>query len=135
MNGSAVDPEHPIAQYWDMIRRALAALGVDFHAVSERRLQNMMRDAGFVNVQERVFTVPIGPWAKNSDLKTIGRYWLRILEDGLQAIAMAPLTRGLQWTREEVEVFLIQVRRAYANNSALMYMPLHIIFGQKPQSS
>lgn len=91
-----------------------------------------MREAGFVNVTERVFHVPLGTWPRNKVLKTVGLYWRTILTDGLQAIALGPLTRGLGWDRESVEVLLMNVRRAYNDNSALLYMPMHMVYGQKP---
>ena len=124
--------DHPVASYWHLIREGLANLGVDFHAASEGKLARMMEDCGFVNVTEKVLHVPIGTWPKNKVLKTVGLYWRTILLDGIQAIALGPLTRGCRWTREQVELFLIQVRRAYHDNSVLMYMPLHIVYAQKP---
>ncbi|KAK3954005.1 methyltransferase [Pseudoneurospora amorphoporcata] len=124
--------DHPMAQYWALVREGLAALGIDFHAAAGGKLAQMMREAGFINVTERILQLPIGTWPKNKVLKTVGLYWRTILLDGIQAIALGPLTRGLKWSREEVEMFLIQVRRAYHDNSSLLYMPLHIIYGQKP---
>lgn len=124
--------DHPVAQYWGLINEGLGNLGVNFHAAADGRLADMMRDCGFVNVTERVLQVPIGTWAKNKVLKTVGLYWRTILVDGIQAIAMGPLTRGCGWTREQVELFLIEVRKAYQDNSMLAYMPLHIVYGQKP---
>ncbi|KAK7420635.1 hypothetical protein QQX98_002629 [Neonectria punicea] len=128
-----VPPEHPIAKYWQLVNDGLGALGVNFHAAAGGRLAAMMREAGFVNVTERVFHVPLGTWPKNKVLKTVGLYWRTILMDGMQAIALGPLTRGLGWDREQVELFLVDVRRAYTNNTMLMYMPCHIIYGQKPE--
>ncbi|KAF5027262.1 hypothetical protein F66182_635 [Fusarium sp. NRRL 66182] len=131
--GNPVPPgEHPVAQYWSNITEGLAALGVDFAAAAGGKLAAKMQAAGFINVTERVFHVPLGTWPKNKVLKTVGLYWRTILIDGLQAIALGPMTRGLGWDREEVEIFLINVRRAYSDNTALLYMPMHIVYGQKP---
>lgn len=124
--------DFPVAQYWGLINEGLGSLGIQFHACADGRLADMMRDCGFVNVTERVLQIPIGTWAKNKVLKTVGLYWRTILVDGIQAIAMGPLTRGCGWSREEVELFLVDVRRAYQDNSVLAYMPLHIVYGQKP---
>lgn len=130
-----VPPEHPVAKFWTLVTEGLAALGVDLDISSGGTLSRKMQDAGFTSVTERVFHVPIGTWPKNKVLKTVGLYWRTILLDGLQAIALGPLTRGLHWNRDQVEVFLMEVRRAYYDNSALMYMPLHIIYAQKPTSA
>ncbi|KFA48626.1 hypothetical protein S40293_04548 [Stachybotrys chartarum IBT 40293] len=131
--GRTVPPEHPVAKFWALVNEGLTALGIDFHAAADSRLADSMRTAGLVNVTERTFHVPIGTWPKNKVLKTVGLYWRTILLDGLQAIALGPLTRGLKWSSEDVETFLIDVRKAYMDNSALMYMRLRLIYGQKPQ--
>ncbi|OIW31213.1 S-adenosyl-L-methionine-dependent methyltransferase [Coniochaeta ligniaria NRRL 30616] len=127
--------DHPVAQYWALINQGLANLGIDFHATGQGRLASMMRECGYVNVAEKVFHIPIGTWAKNRVLKTVGLYWRTILLDGIQAIALGPLTRGCGWAREDVELFLVQVRKAYHDNSCLMYMPLHIVYGQRPEAN
>ncbi|KAK1990842.1 methyltransferase domain-containing protein [Colletotrichum falcatum] len=126
---------HPVAQYWGHVAQGLSNLGVDLNAAAGDRLPNMMREAGFTNVTERVFHVPIGTWPRNRVLKTVGMYWRTILLDGLQAIALGPFTRGLHWSAAETELFLIDVRRGYHDTSALMYMPLRIMYAQKPTTS
>jgi hypothetical protein len=133
-------PNHPVAQYWSLIDQGLTNLGVELHAVTG--MKTMMQECGFVNVQEKVLRIPIGQWPKNKILKLVGVLWQTILLDGIQAIALGPLTRGCGWSREQVELFLIQVRRAYMMNpkeskdgECLLHMPLHIIYGQKPLTS
>ena len=127
-------PDNAVLEYWTLINQGLNNLGVEFHAVANGRMADMMRDCGFINVTERVLQIPIGTWPKNKVLKTVGVYWRTILLDGIQAIALGPLTRGCGWTREEVEVFLVKARRDYLDNRPLAYMPLHIIYGQKPMN-
>ncbi|KAH7390346.1 methyltransferase domain-containing protein [Cadophora sp. MPI-SDFR-AT-0126] len=126
----SMPPNHPVSEYWTLIHDALANLGVNFNATL--LLENMMREAGFVNVSTRIFHVPIGTWPKNKVLKLVGLYWRTVLMDGLQPIALGPLTRGLKWTKEQVEVWLIEVRKAYMDAWVHSHMPLHIICGQKP---
>lgn len=123
-------PDHPVVQYWALIIEALAALGVNFNATL--LLEQMMRDAGFVNVSCRIFHVPIGLWPKNKVLKLVGLYWRTILIDGLSPIAYGPMTRGLKWSKEQVDVWLVEVRKAYMEGWVHSYMPLYIITGQKP---
>lgn len=91
-----------------------------------------MRDAGFVNVVERVFYTPIGPWPSNRQLREVGLYWRAVLVEGLEAIALGPLTRGSNWKKEEVEVFLASVRKLYFDKNIHSYMPFYVIYGQKP---
>lgn len=124
--------DHPVYQYWKCVSQGLGQLGVDFEFSGNGQIAEMLRQSGYVNVTERIFHVPVGTWPKNRRLKSVGLYWKTILLDGCQAIALGPMTRGLKWSREEVELFLVAVRKAYHDNSNLMYMPLVCVYGQKP---
>jgi hypothetical protein len=128
----SMPPDHPVTEYWSNIIAALANLGVNFNATL--LLADMMREAGFVNVTTRIFHVPIGVWPKNKVLKMVGLYWRTILMMGVHPIAIGPMTRGLGWSAEQVEVWLVGVRKAYMDNWVHSHMPLNIICGQKPES-
>ncbi|KAI2617106.1 S-adenosyl-L-methionine-dependent methyltransferase [Hypoxylon sp. NC1633] len=135
MSGNnSLTPDHPVSQYWRFVDEGLEQLGVNFRFSHEGRIASMMRQCGYVNVTERVFHIPIGTWPRNKTLKSVGLYWKTILLDGIQAIALGPMTRGLHWQREQVETFLVSVRRGYHDNSMLLYMPLVCVFGQKPEA-
>ena len=123
---------HKVTEYWATIMGAIGRLGVNFNVTLF--LADMMAEAGFVNITTRVFHVPIGVWPRNKVLKTVGLYWKTILVMGLYPIAIGPLTRGLGWTQEQVEVWLVDVRKAYEDTWCHSHMPLHIICGQKPES-
>ncbi|RDL41662.1 S-adenosyl-L-methionine-dependent methyltransferase [Venustampulla echinocandica] len=122
--------DNMVAQYWEFVAQGLANLGVNFKATL--LLTDMMHEAGFTNVSTRVFHVPIGVWPKNKVLKQVGLYWRTILMDGLEPIALGPFTRGLGWSKAQVDVYLVEVRKAYMDNSVHSHMPLYIICGQKP---
>jgi hypothetical protein len=77
----------------------------------------------------------MGPWPKNRTLKVCGLWWRTIILDGLQPIALGPLTRGLGWRKEEVEAFLVGVRRDIKEGGHRAYMPLHVVYGQKPEDA
>jgi hypothetical protein len=50
----------------------------------------------------------------------------------LIGICMGPLTRGLGWSRDQVELYLPGVRRDLNNMSVHTYYSLHVITAQKP---
>ncbi|KAF2140297.1 uncharacterized protein K452DRAFT_310055 [Aplosporella prunicola CBS 121167] len=124
-------PDDPMLEYWQHVTSGLAGVGVPFRSAS--LLAGYMREAGFVNVTERVFYTPIGPWPKNRQLREVGLYWRAVLTEGLEAIALGPLTRGLGWSKEEIEVFLAGVRKAYMKPETHSFMPFYIVHGQKPE--
>ncbi|OTB03948.1 hypothetical protein M426DRAFT_59510 [Hypoxylon sp. CI-4A] len=133
-SNNSLTQDHPVSQYWKYVDEGLETLGVNFRFSDEGRIAALMRQCGYVNVTEKVFHIPIGTWPKNKTLKSVGLYWKTILVDGIQAIALGPMTRGLHWRREEVETFLVSVRKGYNDNSLLLYMPLVCVYGQKPET-
>ncbi|RKF73576.1 Secondary metabolism regulator LAE1 [Golovinomyces cichoracearum] len=130
-NDESMPANYLVTQYWELINEALTVLGIDFNAT--QLLEHRMREAGFINVSCKILHVPIGVWPKNGILKLVGLYWRTILIDGLQPIALGPLTRGLKWTKEQVDVWLVDVRKAYMDSRVHSHMPLYLIWGQKPK--
>lgn len=118
-------------QYWQMVTDGLGRVGVPFRSAS--LLKTYMEAAGFVNVTERVFYTPIGPWPKNRHLREVGLYWRAVLMEGLEAIALGPMTRGLGWSKEEIAVYLAKVRKAYLEPATHSFMPFYVVHGQKPE--
>jgi hypothetical protein len=122
--------DNALIKWLALLKQGLKRLGPDVDRVL--KLGEELKEAGFVNVEEKAFKVPIGPWAKNKTLRLIGVYLKTVLFEGLQGISLGPLTRGLGWTKEEVEVLLIDVRKCLADSSQHMYYTFHTFYGQKP---
>lgn len=55
--------------------------------------QGYMKEAGFKNVTEERFKLPVGPWSKDKRLKQLGMWNLAHCEDGIEGWSMALLTR------------------------------------------
>jgi hypothetical protein len=83
---------YPTGAWLELITEGLGKLGVNMGAPKTN--PQKLRDAGFINVEEKVFKVPIGPWAKNKTLKTIGVYERSALYDGLEALSLGAMCRG-----------------------------------------
>ncbi|CZR69809.1 related to methyltransferase [Phialocephala subalpina] len=122
--------DYPTARFLQLIKEGLAVFGVDLLGVT--RNAQLLHDAGFVNVETKVFKIPLGVWPKNRTMKLIGLYLRSVIYDGLQGIALGPLTRGLKWTPEDVELFLVDVRKSLMDASTHSYLPFHVVYGQKP---
>ena len=125
-------PDYGVTKWLDTIKAALAVLGPDLLGAAKH--EQYLKDAGFINVQQRKFKIPIGTWPKNKTLKTVGLYGRMMIYDGLEANSLRPFTRGLGWTTDEVHVFLVEVRKALMDSSIHCYLPFHVTFGQKPEN-
>lgn len=83
-----------------------------------------MEDAGFIDVEEHVLKLPVGPWAKDRRLKQVGLLETVNMTQGIQGLTMMLFTRCLNWTPTEVEVFLADVRKDVKNRNIHSYYHL-----------
>lgn len=77
----------------------------------------MMLSAGFEDVVEEVFDLPIGDWMTDRRMKEVGAFQRFQMTEGLHGIAFGALTRVAGWSPTEVEVFLAGVRREMKDRS------------------
>ncbi|ESZ91133.1 hypothetical protein SBOR_8497 [Sclerotinia borealis F-4128] len=91
-----------------------------------------MIDAGFVDVHDQVYKVPIGPWPKDKRLKEIGMYYQAQCLDAVEPISMALFTRVLGYSFEEAQVTMVGPRTDMKNPSNHVYMKFHFVYGRKP---
>ena len=102
--------DHAISQWIRLLQHASLDLRKK-DACPGPKLYNYMKDAGFVNMKQEVFRIPIGPWPANKDLKRIGE-WNRLqLMEGMEAFSIYLLVKVLGWSMEEMQVMVAKVRQ------------------------
>ncbi|KUJ13013.1 S-adenosyl-L-methionine-dependent methyltransferase [Mollisia scopiformis] len=122
---------NPFLKFTRMFEEAGEITGQTFK-IAEIMKEKIER-AGFVNVVEKVFKAPMGGWPADPKLREIGQWTLLGFLSGLEGYALATLTRVLQWSVDEVHVFLAQVRQAVRDRSLHSYHEIRIVYAQKPQ--
>ncbi|GJC84016.1 secondary metabolism regulator LAE1 [Colletotrichum liriopes] len=120
-----------IIEYVNLLKEVSKKLGREYVEVSS--LKNMMIEAGFLDVEMRMYKWPHNEWPKDPRYKKLGFWTQENFGSALEAICMAPFTRVLGWTRDEVNVFLVQVRKDLKNKSYHAYSPVYCIVGRKPE--
>ncbi|RJE25337.1 Methyltransferase [Aspergillus sclerotialis] len=93
-----------------------------------------MIDAGFKDVKEHVYKVPMGRWPKDPKLKQIGEYHLVQMLESLEPYTLALLTRVLGWTTEEVQVLISGARSELLDRKLHMYSKLYFVYGRKDEA-
>jgi hypothetical protein len=77
-----------------------------------------IRNAGFVDIQDKVYKWPIGPWAKIRRYKEAGainlEHWMMRLE-GWCMWLLTKFGAPEPWTKEKVHVFVAQIRNEFQN--------------------
>ncbi|KAI5857060.1 S-adenosyl-L-methionine-dependent methyltransferase [Tricharina praecox] len=64
-----------------------------------------MKRTGFVNVSEKPFKVPYGPWPKGERMKMIGKLMCVNVLEGLEGFTLALFTRYLGWSAKQYTDF------------------------------
>ncbi|TRX95872.1 hypothetical protein FHL15_003426 [Xylaria flabelliformis] len=90
-------------------------------------------NAGFVDVTEQVYKIPISGWAKSKNWKTLGDLWNVNCLDAIQGVAMALLHRARGLKRHQIEIHLMDTRRALSDKSVHAYQRCYVVLGRKPR--
>ncbi|KAL4758346.1 S-adenosyl-L-methionine-dependent methyltransferase [Aspergillus foveolatus] len=106
------------------------AFGKSLRIVDESR--DRMIKAGFVDVAERRYKIPIGGWASDPRLKQLGLYNRLLWEEGIEGWSMYLLTTVLKWSREEVELYLSRMRKGLRTPRIHAYQECTVVYGRKP---
>ncbi|KAB8232620.1 class I SAM-dependent methyltransferase [Aspergillus alliaceus] len=104
--------------------------GKTFRVVDEAK--SRMQKAGFVDVVERRYKCPLGPWPKDPHFKLLGKLNRVYAEEGIEGYAMMLFTNVLDWTREEVEVYLARMRNTLRDSSIHAYQEMVVVYGREP---
>jgi len=106
---NSLPEDSQIMRLYTLLAEIGAKIGIDLDVA--QKYKKMMEDAGFEDVQEKVFDLPMGDWHPDPRMKEVGLFQRYQVTEGLQGIASGILTRVAGWTTAEVEVFLAGVRR------------------------
>ncbi|KAI2478875.1 Tam Trans-aconitate methyltransferase [Pyrenophora tritici-repentis] len=92
-----------------------------------------MKDAGFINVTDEVFKLPMGTWPRSKRLRTIGRLeQIMILEGGFEAYMLRGYTQVLGGRPEDLQIILALAKREVRDPAVHTYVQFHITYAQKP---
>ena len=122
-----------ILKWGQLLCEAARRLGRPMGADVCDLIAQQMQDAGFVDVQQRNFAWPTNTWPKNKLMKELGHRTRISCTDGMEGLCLALLTRGLGWSKEEVDVLVALVRKDFNDRSIHAYIPMPVFFGRKPE--
>ncbi|KJZ77674.1 hypothetical protein HIM_02851 [Hirsutella minnesotensis 3608] len=121
------------AKWGDYMLEAAAKLNRPLDSMTHYKSQ--LQDAGFVNVTQSLYKWPTNSWPKEARFKELGMWTYENLGNGASGLSMALFTRALGWKPEEVEVFLVDVRKEMRNRSIHAYWPIYVVYAQKPDNA
>ncbi|KAM6517613.1 hypothetical protein FSOLCH5_008580 [Fusarium solani] len=92
-----------------------------------------LEEVGFVDVQQEIRKVPMGPWPKDPKLKEIGKFQAVQEAQVIDSYTPGLFGRVLGWSEEEIQVFIAKVKRDLKDPTIHLYQQLYFIWGRKPE--
>ncbi|KAJ5605182.1 hypothetical protein N7510_010336 [Penicillium lagena] len=98
-------------------------------------MRSNMEKAGFVDVHEKNYKMPVGPWPKDPLLKEAGRLHYHQWASGMEGWALYLLTKHgspQPWTKEEVQVLMAKIRTEIQNPRIHVFQRAKRVWARKP---
>lgn len=97
-----LDPNGPMIRWFQEL--TMAGEGCDRSFVLGATLKDVYERVGFVDVQQRIFKIPINGWAKDERFKELGRMWEKNIATGLSGFSLRMFNRAYGRSPAEIEV-------------------------------
>lgn len=125
-----IPPDYAVRHFYAVVGNVLSErYGFDVRVME--RLPELLESLGFVNVQKKVFHMPLGEWARDSRLRLLGGLFREVFVDFAGAMAARPLVEaGLD--KEEIDELVRAASAAAGNRRIHAYAPIHFVWAQKP---
>lgn len=120
-------------QFAEAIIKAAAQANKPIDTVDTMR--HRMKKAGFVDIHEKKYNWPMGPWPRDPTLKEAGRLHYYQWTHGMEGWAMHYLTKWgtpSPWSKEEVMVLVAKARREVQNQRIHMWQYAKRVWARKP---
>jgi metalloendopeptidase OMA1, mitochondrial len=115
----SLHPDDPFADYTK--QQDQAAMNLRRPLRIANKLKRWYEEAGFINVREEIYTLPINGWPSCPTWKMLGRFWCRITLDSLPAFTYRSFHAAFGWNQMETEMYLINVKKAIKNQNTHAY--------------
>ncbi|KAI1003186.1 hypothetical protein K3495_g5018 [Podosphaera aphanis] len=126
-------PSNSALNYWTrVVLEATEQAGQRLSYNEETRL--LLNQTGFEDIQEHIVKIPLNPWPTDQNMKEVGRWYNLGFSRGLQAMALAPLTRMKDWRIEQVNQLCDAARKEICCQSFHVYHNLHIWNARRPET-
>jgi SAM-dependent methyltransferase len=89
----SLPPDSVLFQWNEAARNWARGTGKTFFVAN--KVKQQMTEAGFVDVVENIYKLPLGPWSSDERFKTIGRFYREFWREGMEGWVMAIATRYL----------------------------------------
>ncbi|KAF9873065.1 hypothetical protein CkaCkLH20_09575 [Colletotrichum karsti] len=127
-----LDDKHIFNQWYNWIVEGQAKMGKPQGNVASGRFKQALLDAGFTDLVEKRWKVPVGTWPAKPEMKRLGYCNLEFMEKSLEGFMLYILKEVLGFTTEETHVTISEVRAAFRDYKIQPYYYMDAVFARKP---
>ncbi|KAH8675191.1 S-adenosyl-L-methionine-dependent methyltransferase [Ilyonectria robusta] len=127
------DDETAMQTWNELVREGGKKFGRTFCVVEEGLQVPGIKAAGFVDIQEANYKVPVGRWAKDPKLRDVGQFLRSTMENDMEGYTLLLWHNIMCWPKDEYQVFLLGLRQALKNKRVHSYMKLRYVWARKPE--
>ncbi|KAI1501962.1 S-adenosyl-L-methionine-dependent methyltransferase [Biscogniauxia marginata] len=131
----SVAPGMALHDFGPLFHEAGRKIGRSTSVVEDGVVARAVRAAGFVDVVERSYKVPLTPWPADERLRQVGLYARLATEQGLEGFVLYLFTTILGWSPEEVQVYVARARRELRDKKIKPYFLVQVVHGRKPEDA
>ncbi|KAK3292328.1 S-adenosyl-L-methionine-dependent methyltransferase, partial [Chaetomium fimeti] len=95
------------------------------------RLQNWMTQAGFVEVESRLLTLPLSGWSTDPRDNAIGTANQANVHRLMSSLSAFPFSQALNMTNTDIQLLIAQARSEADNPAFKAYFPVYVCIGRK----
>ncbi|KAH7367121.1 S-adenosyl-L-methionine-dependent methyltransferase [Plectosphaerella cucumerina] len=120
-------------KFGEMFIEAGKITGNSMSLITDGTQVKAMKEAGFVDIQEVTYKLPIGAWPRDEKLAQIGNFAKQSLLGDLAGYLQLIWHQVVKWPPEEFENFLLQIRQELRNRRLHPYVKVRFVWGRKPE--
>ncbi|KAH8660292.1 S-adenosyl-L-methionine-dependent methyltransferase [Xylariales sp. PMI_506] len=118
-----------VEKAWGLAIQGAAALGRNI--LIPREYNRLLRQAGFVDIQEFHLPWPINDWSTHPNLKIAGAYNARAMLDNARGVLWKAL-EALGYSATEIEQMVLEAKLDFLNRNIHGYWSFIVIYARKP---
>ncbi|KAF6821445.1 methyltransferase domain-containing protein [Colletotrichum plurivorum] len=122
--GEALDENHIFRRWARVIFGALERLGKPGTQSRDHGIAEALGAAGFVDVVEHRWPIPIGTWPREPKMKEVGAFNHHYLDESLEGFSVYLLKEVLGWEYAEIVAFVEEMRLALKDRRLAPYLNL-----------
>ncbi|KAI5468026.1 methyltransferase domain-containing protein, partial [Mariannaea sp. PMI_226] len=96
------------------------------------RMAQWYSEVGFVDVEQKLFKIPVNSWLQGTGLENIGRLWGLNLHEAVEPLSVRLFDVALDRDATATEEMLVDVRKELENPFVHAYTAFYVVYGRKP---